>query len=70
MPSLADIPQELLHRDYKARFVIWLRTLGVDLKVKAELSALWQRECDTTLSLEDHETIIGSRESGTSDGAF
>lgn len=56
MPSLADIPTDLLHRDYKLKFLLWLRTLGVDIRCKTELSALWSRATETPLTLEDHES--------------
>ena len=44
MPSLADIPEDLIHADKWPDFIEWLRQTHADPKVRAELGRLWAAE--------------------------
>lgn len=59
MPSLADIPNNLLHLDRKDEFLRWLRDLQTDNMTKKELLFLWADSLGYTVTIDDLVFVFG-----------
>jgi hypothetical protein len=59
MPALDDIPYRFLSADAEKEFVIWLKSLPVDLHIKQELRFIWNRFTQVE-SKPDHFTNLES----------
>jgi len=52
MPSLADIPPDLVDPDRYAHFSLWLIRLEIEAYIKKELLTLWAKATRTKLTRE------------------
>lgn len=53
MPSLADIPENLLSQDKKIDFLNWISVQPIETGPRRRLISLWRRETDSDISHAD-----------------
>ena len=57
MPSLSDIPQNILDSTDKQLLIDWLKTLPVPFQIRQALGVFWMRHTGTRLTLPDWKII-------------
>ena len=59
MPSISDIPEDLLPIDKREDFLIWLKEIPVSMAIKKILLSLWAEFNHTSFSATDYDLIVG-----------
>lgn len=62
MPSLADIPDNLLSSDLTEQFIDWLTTLPLEYNHLRELANIWRQSTRSTLTADQWKRIELSAE--------
>lgn len=60
MPSLADIPENLLSQEKKLNFLTWLHNQPIETGPRRRLLSLWRQETNSEI---DHNDFVAAMKS-------
>jgi len=58
MPSLADIPEDLLNKDQRIQFLAWLNSMPLPPDTRKELAQIWSEFTGEHLTKEEYKTLM------------